>query len=237
MSASILRTTVVGLWGVALVFADSLCQLELAPLSAGRQGQSGSVLPWDAAVVFAGGITASGEGDGVLDSTVDAYTGFVDAVPTHHVVENMSMAKTGMASASTNQAAYFAGGCFSAGEEPMVSQCEPTDVLDVYSIRGSGKHQKVVWTRGVKLSEPKYAAGIGVMWTGKKDDGPQWADTPHILVAGGIVASSWGEGLFRASETVDIVREEYKRTDGTMEVSDVSSHSLPSFLVLRTWWS
>lgn len=60
-----------------------------------------------------------------------------------------------------------------------------------------------------RLCQPKYAAAVGVFYTGTKDDGDpsSWSDTAHVLVAGGIIPTAEG-GQYTASDTVDIFRED-----------------------------
>lgn len=60
-----------------------------------------------------------------------------------------------------------------------------------------------------RLCEPKYAATVGVFYTGTDDDGDpsSWSPTAHVLVAGGIVPSGDG-GQYMATDTVDILRED-----------------------------
>jgi 3D (Asp-Asp-Asp) domain-containing protein len=59
----------------------------------------------------------------------------------------------------------------------------------------------------------QYAATTGVFWTGTDDSGSNsdspWATTPHVIVAGGIVHvnSSDTSGLYKATDTIDILRE------------------------------
>lgn len=58
------------------------------------------------------------------------------------------------------------------------------------------------------MCEPKYAATLGVFYTGAPDDGnpSRWSPTAHVMVAGGIIPTS--EGQYTATDTVDIFREE-----------------------------
>jgi 3D (Asp-Asp-Asp) domain-containing protein len=61
--------------------------------------------------------------------------------------------------------------------------------------------------------QQQYAATTGVFWTGTDDSGTNsdspWATTPHVIVAGGIVHvnSSDTSGLYKATDTIDILRE------------------------------
>ncbi|CAM9866959.1 unnamed protein product, partial [Choristocarpus tenellus] len=58
-----------------------------------------------------------------------------------------------------------------------------------------------------RLNEPKYATSVGVFWTGGKDTSDNWSPTPHVLVAGGIIALG-DPGQYTSTATVDILREE-----------------------------
>ena len=77
--------------------------------------------------------------------------------------------------------------------------------------------------RDERLCEPKYAAAVGVFYTGEpagETDPDKWPPTAHVLVAGGIVPTG-GDGdvggqllQYTATDTVDILRE-----DGIDEVT------------------
>jgi 3D (Asp-Asp-Asp) domain-containing protein len=74
----------------------------------------------------------------------------------------------------------------------------------------------------------QYAATTGVFWTGTDDSGTNsespWATTPHVIVAGGIVHvnSSDTSGLYKATDTIDILRE----------VSSVTATAITSIALL-----
>lgn len=73
-----------------------------------------------------------------------------------------------------------------------------------------------------RLCEPKYAAAVGVFYTGEaagETDPDKWPPTAHVLVAGGIVPTGGGDDgggqlQYTATDTVDILRE-----DGIDEVT------------------
>lgn len=75
-----------------------------------------------------------------------------------------------------------------------------------------------------RLCEPKYAATVGVFFTGTADNGDpySWSPTAQVLVAGGIVPSGGGS-QYMATDTVDIFRED-GLDDVTGEVRCVVSH-------------
>lgn len=65
-----------------------------------------------------------------------------------------------------------------------------------------------------RLCEPKYAATVGVFYTGEaadEKDAEKWPPTAHVLVAGGIVPTGGDGGgaqQYTATDTVDILRED-----------------------------
>ncbi|CAN0128042.1 unnamed protein product [Ectocarpus fasciculatus] len=101
----------------------------------------------------------------------------------------------------------------------LLKNCQATDAVDVFLLGGGGDGAQerkgklsLLPPDAVRLCEPKYAATVGVFFTGSPDEGDPsaWAPTAHVLVAGGIIPTGGGEGggQYTATSTVDIFRDD-----------------------------
>ncbi|KAG5188059.1 hypothetical protein JKP88DRAFT_262389 [Tribonema minus] len=173
-----------------------------------------------------------------LDIHIDMLSSLVDSSPRIEV-DSLSMPRTDMGAAVTNAAMYLVGGC-GLYSDPirdgllLVNDCKPSDLVDVFAPNWtaaarlpSARPLPMQSTQGFHLCEPKYAATTGVFWTGEPDQGMggPWAQTPHVVVAGGIV--SVGEGMYRATDTIDILREEGVTRAGKVSVTNLPVQRLP----------
>eukprot|EP00752_Nemacystus_decipiens_P013002 g11503.t2 len=139
----------------------------------------------------------------------------------------------------------------------LLKNCQATDAVDVFSLpggagagagsaapggeggraekgRGEGKGLPLVASADLRLCEPKYAAAVGVFYTGEaagETDPDKWPPTAHVLVAGGIVpmGDAGDVGGYTATDTVDILREDgIDEVTGEAKISSLSVPRLPN---------
>lgn len=83
--------------------------------------------------------------------------------------------------------------------------------ISLYSVALFPNRFHPLCPRSCRVCEPKYAATVGVFYTGAPDDGDDgdpehWSPTAHVMVVGGIIPTTGGQ--YTATDTVDILREE-----------------------------
>ncbi|CAN0152531.1 unnamed protein product, partial [Ectocarpus sp. 12 AP-2014] len=126
----------------------------------------------------------------------------------------------------------------------LLKNCQATDAVDVFLVGngGGGGGDGAQGGKGklsllppdaVRLCEPKYAATVGVFFTGSPDEGDPsaWAPTAHVLVAGGIIPTGGGEGggQYTATSTVDIFRHDgIDEATGEAKVATLPVPRLPN---------
>ncbi|CAM9373426.1 unnamed protein product [Chrysoparadoxa australica] len=197
-------------------------------LPGGRHQMGMAYLDSTDLLLFAGGFF---DQEGYLTDRLDVMHGIGEG--SGPKADNLSMARTDVATEVTRSALYLAGGCGSkgnAGKPLPVQACWPTDTVDIYAVVPKKGPVQLKQTAGYKLCEDKYAATAAVFYTGSGDEGQQWAPTPHVMIAGGIVpAEAPGEGphMYKATDTVDIIREDSIGPDGSVKASFLPVQRLP----------